>query len=135
MQDGPGRLPGPGPRGVKVDNFAENSYINIWIVPITYVYLIYQNRNKMTTGTNSFGEQWTKWQSHKHPENSNFMQVVYWHVFEKDDKTTVLWHLGAGSKSNFIYGMTKEEAISRFTDAPESELTEADYQEWLKNKK
>lgn len=88
----------------------------------------------MTTITNQFGEQYTKWQSHKHPENPDFMQVVFWHVWEKDGKTTIVWNLGPGSKNHNIYGMTKAEAIAKFTDTEVSELTEADFQEWFNNK-
>lgn len=88
----------------------------------------------MTTQTNSFGELHTKWTSHKHPENPNFMQPVYWNVWEKDGKTTICWHLGAGSKSNFIYGMTKDEAIEKFTDK-EVELTDEMFEQWLKERK
>ena len=85
----------------------------------------------MTTQTTSFGELHTKWTSHKHPENANFMQVVYWNVFEKNGKTTVCWHLGDAQNSHFIYGMTKDEVIEKYTDL---ELTENDYQLWLKKK-
>lgn len=85
----------------------------------------------MVSGINAQGELHTKWTSHKHPENANFMQVVYWSVWEKDGKTTILYHLGHGSKSNYIYNMTKEEAIAKFTDEPVAELTEEGYQKWL----
>lgn len=88
----------------------------------------------MTTTTNRFGEEYTKWQSHKHPTNPNFMQVVFWNVWVKDGKTTIIWHLGNTNEGHNIYGMTKDEAIAKFTDEPVKELTEDDYQQWLKTK-
>lgn len=88
----------------------------------------------MTTTTNRFGELHTKWTSHKHPENPNFMQLVYWNVFEKDGKTTVCWHLGDAKRSNFIYGLTKDEAVSKFSDSTDA-INETEYEQWLANKK
>ncbi len=89
----------------------------------------------ITVSTLREGEEYTKWQSHKHPENPKFMQVVFWHVFVKaDGKTTVIWNLGNNSQNNYIYGMTKQEAIDKFTDEPVVELTESDYQKWLSTK-
>lgn len=87
----------------------------------------------MTQTTNRFGELHTKWTSHKHPDNPNFMQLVYWNVFEKEGKTTVCWHLGDAKRSNFIYGLTKDEVVCRFTDS-ENVVSEDDYQQWLKTK-
>jgi|LakMenEpi03Aug12_release.lakeMendotaPanAssembly.Ray.scaffolds.fasta_scaffold2693713_2 hypothetical protein len=69
----------------------------------------------MTTRINQFGEEVTKWESNIHPDNINFMQVVMWTVWVKPDgKTLVAYNLGAGSKSVFIYGITKAEAIKRY---------------------
>lgn len=70
----------------------------------------------MTTNINQFGELHTKWESHKHPDCSEFMQIVFWNVWEKNGKTTVAYNLGTGCKSKFIYGITKEEAILKYTD-------------------
>lgn len=87
----------------------------------------------MTTTINRFGQEYTNWKSHKHPENPKFMQVVFWNVWvSKEGQTTIVWNLGNGSQSNYIYNMTKEEAIAKFTDEPTVELTEDDYQQWLK---
>jgi hypothetical protein len=62
------------------------------------------------------GELQTKWQSNKHPDNPNFMQVVNWYVWEKPDgRVTVGYNLGANGKTRFIYGLTKAEAIERFS--------------------
>lgn len=88
----------------------------------------------MTTQLNSFGELHTKWTSHKHPENENFMQLVYWNVWEKNGKTTICWSLGSGSQTNYIYGMSKDEAIVKYSDKPETEITEDAFEEWLKKR-
>lgn len=70
----------------------------------------------MESVKNRFGEIHTKWTSTKHPDNPNFMQTVFWNVWEKEGKTTVCYNLGTLSKSKFIYGLTKDEAIEKFTD-------------------
>lgn len=88
----------------------------------------------MTTTTNRFGEEHTKWQSHKHPENQKFMQVVFWNVWVKDGKTTIVWHLGNPANAHYVYNMTKDEAVAKFVDEPVKELTEEDFKQWLKNK-
>jgi hypothetical protein len=69
----------------------------------------------MRTYINQFGEEVTKWQSTKHPDNPHFMQIVNWYVWvKKDGKVTVGYNLGANGKTYFIYGISKDEAISRF---------------------
>lgn len=71
----------------------------------------------MKTYTNQFGEKVTKWESTKHPDNPNFMQTVRWTVWEKPDgRVTVGYNLGPMSKTNFLYGYSKEQAIKEFTD-------------------
>lgn len=71
----------------------------------------------MNTSINRFGEEVTKWESHKHPDNANFMQVVFWTVWVKPDgRTTVGYSLGSLSKTKFIYGLTKSEAIEKYSD-------------------
>jgi hypothetical protein len=70
----------------------------------------------MTTKINQFGEEVTKWESNVHPDNANFMQTVNWTVWvKKDGKTLVAYNLGSGSKSVFIYGLSKSEAIEKFS--------------------
>jgi len=70
----------------------------------------------MTTTINQFSEEVTKWQSHVHPDNPNFQQIVNWTVWVKPDgRTTVAYNLGSGSKSIFVYGITKKEAIEKFS--------------------
>lgn len=70
----------------------------------------------METYINQFGEIVTKWKSTKHPSNPNFMQIVRWYVYEKPDgKVTICWNLGANSKTYFLYGITKEEAIEKYS--------------------
>jgi hypothetical protein len=44
------------------------------------------------------------------------MQIVNWTVWVKPDgRTTVAYNLGSGSKSVFVYGITKQEAIQKFS--------------------
>jgi hypothetical protein len=70
----------------------------------------------MKSYTNSFNEIVTKWESKKHPDNPNFAQTVNWTVWEKPNGTvTVGYNLGSGSKTIFIYNITKEEAIKRYS--------------------
>lgn len=88
----------------------------------------------MKTSVNQFGDTVTKWTSHQHPENANFMQLVYWIIYEKDCKVTVRYHLGDIKDSHSIYGMSKAEVIEKFTDAAEIEINEANFQDWLKNR-
>lgn len=71
----------------------------------------------MKIHTNRYGEVVTNWQSHRHPDNPNFMQLVFWTVWEKPDgRTTIAYKLDAAGKSHFIYGMTKAEALEKYTD-------------------
>lgn len=45
------------------------------------------------------------------------MQIVFWTVWEKPDgRITVAYKLDPVGKSHFIYGITKVEAIEKFTD-------------------
>ncbi len=69
----------------------------------------------MTTTMNSFGERVTKWESIKHPSNQNFMQTVFWTIWEKSDgKVTVGYKLDGNGKTWFLHGITKEEAIQKY---------------------
>jgi len=69
----------------------------------------------MTTTINQFGEEVTKWTSHKHPFNSNYMQLVNWKVYVKPDgRVTVTYDLGANGKTFFLYGLTKQQAIDLY---------------------
>lgn len=71
----------------------------------------------MKTHINRFGEIVTNWSSHKHPDNADFMQQVFWTVWEKPDgRISIAYNLGGMSKSHFIYNITKSEAIEKFTD-------------------
>lgn len=70
----------------------------------------------METYTNNFGEKVTKWTSNKHPDNANFMQTVFWTIWEKPDgRVSVAYNLGAGSKSKFVYNIDKETAINLYS--------------------
>ena len=70
----------------------------------------------MTTTINRFGEEVTKWQSKKHPTNPNFMQLVNWIVWVKpDSRVLVGYNIDANGKTWFIYGLTKQEAIEKYS--------------------
>jgi hypothetical protein len=70
----------------------------------------------MTTSTNAFGEKVTKWESHKHPDNADFMQIVLWTVWEKQDgRTLVGYKLNGNGKTIFLYNLNKEQAIEKFS--------------------
>lgn len=71
----------------------------------------------MKTHVNKYGEVVTNWQSHKHPDNPNFMQVVCWTIWEKPyGRISIAYNLGGMSQSHFIYNISKEEAIEKYTD-------------------
>jgi hypothetical protein len=92
----------------------------------------------MKTIINKLGEKQTSWTSHKHPENSNFMQVVrFMHIQTSDGKNNLYWRLSnsAPNDKHIIGNINLSEALSKFTDVEVLEVTEADYQEWLKNRK
>nr|WP_298657290.1 hypothetical protein [uncultured Flavobacterium sp.] len=87
--------------------------------------------------TNRFGEIQTNWTSHKHPDNPNFMQVVkYMHIQFPDGRNHLYWRLANSSANDkhLIHHITLEEAKSKFVDTPEVELTEEDFQNWLKSR-
>jgi hypothetical protein len=70
----------------------------------------------MKTTINQFGEEVTKWQSNKHPDNPNFQQLVNWTIWVKPNGcVTVGYNLDYNAKTKFIYGLTKEEAIRKYT--------------------
>ena len=70
----------------------------------------------MTTHVNRFGETVTKWDSHKHPDNPDFMQVVHWTVWEKPDgRVTLGYSLDhTTGKMYFLYNLTKQQAIDMY---------------------
>jgi hypothetical protein len=87
--------------------------------------------------TNRFGEIQTTWTSHKHPDNPNFMQVVrYMHIQFPDGRNNLYWRLFNSSANDncMIAYITLDEAKAKFMDVQETELTEEDYQNWLKSK-
>lgn len=92
----------------------------------------------MTTITNRFGELQTTWTSHKHPNNPDFMQVVkYMHIQYKDGRNSLYWSLfnASANDKHIIANVSLAEAQSLYCDKQDVELTENDYQEWLKNRK
>ena len=74
------------------------------------------NQLTMETFTNRFGEKVTKWTSQKHPDNPNFMQMVRWTIWEKPDgRVTIGYNLGANGKTYFLYNLTANEAIEKYS--------------------
>lgn len=69
----------------------------------------------MTIEQTKFGETKYSWSNNIHPDNENFMQRVFWSMWEKENgNITLSYKLDYNGKSIFIYGLTKEEAISRY---------------------
>ncbi len=92
----------------------------------------------METIRNRFGELQTDWTSHKHPNNPTFMQVVrYMHIQYKDGRNNLYWSLvnSSANDKHCIANITLSEAQTKFTDVEEKQLTDADFNEWLKNRK
>lgn len=92
----------------------------------------------MTTIINRFGEQQTNWQSHKHPNNSNFMQVVkYMHIQYPDGRNHLYWSLQGASANDkhIIPNITLADAKAKFVDNEDVELTDEMFEQWLKEKK
>lgn len=90
----------------------------------------------METFKNRFGEKQTNWQSHKHPSNSNFMQIVnYMHIQFSDGRNNLYWSLQGASANDkhIIANITLDEAKKLYTDAPEVELTDEMFEKWLKD--
>jgi len=88
----------------------------------------------MTT-TNRFGEVITKWESHKHPENKNFMQVVkFMHISYADGRNNLHWYLAncSANDHHLIPNISLSDAQSLYSDTDNTELTEQDFQEWIK---
>jgi len=87
--------------------------------------------------TNRFGEIQTNWTSHKHPDNPNFMQVVkYMHIQFPDGRNNLYWRLANSSANDkhIISNITINQAQAKFTDVEDKELTEEDFQNWLKSR-
>lgn len=91
----------------------------------------------METLINRFGEMQTNWQSHKHPNNPNFMQVVkYMHIQYPDGRNHLHWmlHGASANDKHIITNITLEKSIELYTDAPVIELTEEMFEQWKKNR-
>lgn len=69
----------------------------------------------MITYKNSFNEIVSKWENTIHPDNPNFMQKVFWTMYEKEDgRITVCYKIDFNGKSKFIYNLTKEEILKKY---------------------
>jgi hypothetical protein len=91
----------------------------------------------MTTFTNRFGEKQTNWQSHKHPERSNFMQVVkYMHIQYPDGRCNLHWALQSASANDkhIIADISLSQAQELYCDADTPKITEAEFEKWLQSK-
>lgn len=89
----------------------------------------------MNTQTNRFGEIQTDWTSHKHPNNTEFMQVVkYMHIQKSDGISNLYWRLFNSSENDkhIISNISLSKAQELYVDEELNELTENDYQQWLK---
>jgi hypothetical protein len=92
----------------------------------------------MQTIVNNFGEKQTKWSSHKHPSNSNYMQVVnYMHIQFTDGRNHLYWSLSNPSINDYhmISDIKLNEAIELYTDSELPIITESDFEEWINKKK
>lgn len=93
---------------------------------------------KIETNTNRFGEIITIWESHIHPDNTDFMQVVrYMHIQYPDGRNNLHWRLcnSSANDKHIIYNISLDEAKSRFLEKEDAEITEEMFQEWLKDRK
>ena len=75
-------------------------------------------------------ERTTSWTSHKHPEDSNFMQVVkFMHVQYSDGRNNLYWSLfnSSANDKHLISNISLVEAQSRFVDDEVKEVTESDF--------
>lgn len=76
------------------------------------------------TFQNKWGELQTNWTSHKHPNNSNFMQVVkYMHIQHPDGRQNLHWSLvnSSANDKHLIANITLADAIQKFTDSEENQ--------------
>ena len=92
----------------------------------------------MTTIKNRFGELQTKWESHKHPGNPNYMQIVkYMHIQHPDGRSILHWSLqnASANDKHIIANITLSEAQAKFTDTPDIEITDEIFEQWLKERK
>lgn len=87
----------------------------------------------METIKNRFGELQTNWQSHKHPDNPNFMQVVkYMHIQYPDGRNHLYWalHGASANDKHAIYNITLAEAQEKFVDDSVIELTDEIFEQF-----
>ena len=90
----------------------------------------------MLTITNKLGEKITEWDSHKHPNNPNFMQVVrYMHIEYPDGRNNLYWRLynSSANDTHLILNIKLADAKRIYTDNEPIEISEADFQQWLQS--
>ena len=93
-----------------------------------------QTMDQIKSVVNSYGETVTRWTSHKHPEAVIYQQTVtYSHYQKPDGRNLLVWSLGnqGHDKNYYIYDITLEEALNKFTDPIIPEITEEQFQAWL----
>jgi len=91
----------------------------------------------MTTQLNKYEEKVATWQSHKHPENPDFMQVVkYMHVQFPDGREHLYWRLANSSANDkhLIAGITLSDAQSLYMDIEDEPITDEMFEKWLLEK-
>lgn len=92
----------------------------------------------MNTVINRFGEIQTDWTSHKHPDNKNFMQLVkFMHIQYADGRNNLYWRLfnSSANDKHIIPNITVKESLEKYVDIDEKELTDADFEKWLSERK
>jgi len=94
-----------------------------------------QKTHAMTTRTNRWGECVTTWNSHVHPENTNFMQVVRYVHIEGNGKCNLYWSLNQASHNDHhvIRDISLSDALLKYTDA-ETAITEEEFAAWMRNR-
>lgn len=53
--------------------------------------------------TNTENGKMAKWENNKHPDNNNYMQIVYWMAFENVDKTKIIIRYSLDNQLSKIY--------------------------------
>lgn len=91
----------------------------------------------METYINRFGEKVTKWKSHVHPDRPGEWQAdpINWVIYHRPEgdtrKPLIGYALDNQSSYKWVWGITPEEALERFTDKliTDSEMMEKLWEE------
>ena len=87
------------------------------------------------TKTNQWGEKVTSWNSHVHPDNPNFMQIVRYLHIEGRGLSNLYWRLNQSSPNDkhVIRNISLSDALKKYTD-PEAAVTEEEFAAWMRNR-